>query len=107
MARDAYRMMRDQGDRINAAGDLFTVARLLHAAGRPADAARVLSRSLAQYEELGASVASYDRGEIDTLVAHLNESLTHDAFVQATEAGRSLTDGDIDAIIDDAVSALT
>ncbi|MDQ2689594.1 MAG: hypothetical protein M3Y29_04900, partial [Chloroflexota bacterium] len=107
MARDGYRMTREQGDRKGVAGDLYTIARLLAAANRPADAARVLSRSLALYDELGMVVPSYDRAEIDKLVDRLRTAIGEDELARATEAGRTLTDEEVDAIVDDAVAALT
>ena len=107
LARDAYRMKRQQGDQMGVASDLFTITRLLAAADRPEDAARVLSRSVALYEELGAAVPSYDLADIEKLRRSLAATLGEAGFAKATDAGRTLTLDEVDAILDATVVALT
>ncbi len=106
LVRDSYRLKRRQGNQIAVASDLFTIARLLAYADRPPDAAKVLSRSSALYE-LGAAIPPYDITEIEKVMGRLKATLSHAEYARAQEAGRSLTDEDIDAIVDDAVARLT
>jgi len=107
LVRDSYRLKRQRGDQISVAGDLLTIARLLAYADRPTDAAQVLSRSSALYDELGAAVPRYDIADIEKVIGRIKAALSDAEYAQAQEAGRSLTDEDIDAIVDDAVARLT
>jgi len=102
LVRDSYRLKRQQGDQISVAGDLLTIARLLAYADRPTDAAKVLSRSSALYAELGAAIPRYDITDIEKVMGRIKATLSDAEYARAQEAGRSLTDEDIDAIVDDA-----
>jgi ATP/maltotriose-dependent transcriptional regulator MalT len=105
LARDSLRMKRSLGDQIGVASDLFTNAGLLAGRGGATDSAQHLSRSLSLYAELGAAVPDYDRADIDALTAALRDALPDEALESATKAGRSMSDDEIDAILDDALAA--
>jgi hypothetical protein len=49
----------------------------------------------------------YDISEIEKVMGRLRATLSDAEYARAQEAGRSLTDEDIDAIVDDAVARLT
>ena len=49
----------------------------------------------------------YDITAIEKVMGRLKATLSDAENSRAQEAGRSLTDGDIDAIVDDAVARLT
>jgi len=106
LARDSYRMKRQEGDRMAVADALFIIARLLAYADRPSDSAKVLSRSAALYEELGAAIPSYDIADREATIARIRESLGETGYEQALEAGRLLADTDIDAILDEMVAVV-
>ena len=101
LARDSYRMKRDQGDRQGVASDLLTIARLLTRMDRARLAARVLARSTALYEEMGAAIPSYDLAEREAVIAQVRQNLGDDEYAKAWESGRSLDDAKVDAILDE------
>jgi predicted ATPase len=103
LTRDAYRMKRSQGDRMGVAQGLFTLARLLTRLEHPHLATRVLARSTALYEEMGAAFPSYDIAERDEVIARVRQHLGDDEYAKAWESGRSLDDAEIDAILDEIV----
>jgi predicted ATPase/class 3 adenylate cyclase len=103
LARDSYRMKRDQGDRQGVASDLFTIARLLTKLDRTYDAARVLARSTTLYEEMGAAIPSYDVAERKAVIAQLRRNLGDDEYAKACEEGRSLSDVEVDGILEEIV----
>jgi ATP/maltotriose-dependent transcriptional regulator MalT len=105
LVRDSYRLKREQGDQISVASDLFTIARLLAYSGRPEAATRVLARSAALHEELGAAIPSYDIPDREAAIAHIRETLTPDEYAAAWSAGRALTDGDVDVLLDELLAA--
>ena len=103
LTRDAYRMKRSQGDRMGVAQGLFTLVRLLTRLDHPHLATRVLARSTALYEEIGAAFPSYDIAERDEVIARVRQHLDDDEYAKAWESGRSLDDAEIDAILDEIV----
>ena len=103
LAREAYRINRNDGDRLGVAGTLFTIARLLSKMGRAHVAARVLSRSTALYDEMGAAIPSYDLAEREVTIGRIRESLNDEEYASAWDSGRSLTDAEVDAILDEIV----
>nr|MBA2570408.1 hypothetical protein [Chloroflexota bacterium] len=68
---------------------------------------QVLSRSSALYDELGAAVPRYDIADIEKVIGRIKAALSDAEYARAQEAGRSLTDEDIDDVVDDAVARLT
>ena len=99
--------MRKQGDLMSVAADLFSVARLLAAADRPADATAVLARSQAIYEEIGAAIPTYDQEDTDELTERIRAALPAGDYERAQERGRTLADDEVDALLDELVADLT
>ena len=87
---EAYQINLDLGQRIEVAGDLSRLARILAAAGRMVEAAQVLGRSIALAEELGISRA-YERDRDEETLDILREALDEAALAEAMDAGRTLT----------------
>lgn len=106
LLRDSYRLKRAQGDEIGVAGDLFALALLLEALGRPSDSARMLAKSLRRYDEIGAAIPSYDAEPIAKLTQRLSDALTEADHRAATDAGRTTTDGEAAAVLDAIVAEL-
>ena len=98
MLRDAYRIRRAAGDRLEIASILLTLARVLAATRRPADAARVLGRSTAMYEEIGAAIPNYDVPEREQTIARIRETLGDPQFDATWAEGRAMSEADMDAL---------
>jgi hypothetical protein len=105
--RDSFRMRRDQGDRMGVANDLFTAARLLARVERLADAAMLMSGTRTLYATLGAAIPTYDRAEMDETDDQIRAALSPAELEHATERGRTITDEQVDAILDDVVAVLS
>ena len=88
---EAVRIYRDVGETVKIPDSLARFARVHAAGGAARTAAQLLSKSLAMYEELGASVPPYvsNRNELTraAIHAHLDEA----AFAEASEEGRRMT----------------
>jgi len=56
---------------------------------------------------LGAIIPPYDITEIEKVMGRIKAALSDAEYARAQEAGRTLTDEEIDAIVDDAVARLT
>jgi predicted ATPase/class 3 adenylate cyclase len=106
LIRESYRMKRSQGDLLGVASDLFSFARLLFAAGRSADAAEVLARSLSTYSESGAAIPTYDQAAVAALAADIRAALGADAYARAEERGPNLSEDRIDALMDELPASL-
>jgi predicted kinase len=66
-------------------------AHVLAVEGKAEAAARLLSSSDAQCEEIGMSLRSWDREFFDQTTAIIRSQLDEAAFVEAWERGRTLT----------------
>ena len=104
LARDSYWIKRSEGDRLQVASALFTIARLLAKTGRAVSATRVLSRSTALYEEMDAAIPSYDLVDREETVDEIRRSLSESEYEDAWESGRRLGDSEIDAILEEVVA---
>jgi len=90
MLNEAYRIVRNLGDRVESADILSRFAEILGSARRPTTAARLLSCSETLREEFGAGrswVASRNEGTLALIRAQLDEA----AFAEAWEQGQALT----------------
>jgi hypothetical protein len=82
---------------------IVVAAEVIAAAGRAAEAARLVGWAGAQYEELGAAEpwAQHDIAEIEAVAM---EQLGEAARVEAAEAGRRLTTDEAFALANEALS---
>jgi tetratricopeptide (TPR) repeat protein len=87
---EAYGIHRDLGERVEVADDLSALARVLAVAGKAGTAARLLARSAALTEEIGASQWWTSERNEETLTT-IRLQLDDAAFAEAWEEGRRLT----------------
>ena len=90
LTTDSHRIFRDLGDLLLIAGCVGRFARILALSGRPEIAARVLSSSAAQLNEIGAMPPHIAKIRDQTLVA-IRPQLDEVTFNRAWEEGQALT----------------
>jgi hypothetical protein len=103
MLKESHRIHRDLGDPIGIVRDLSRVARVLAAVGRAETAARLLSGSMALYEELGASLRPWLAEMNEETLATIRAQLDEAAFSGAWEQGRALTADEAVALAGDSL----
>jgi len=91
MLKEAYRIDRDLGERLEIALDLCRFAFTLAVAGTPGRAARLLSRAEALREEIGASFPEWAARRNDQALSTIRTQLGEAAFAEAWKEGQALT----------------
>jgi predicted ATPase/class 3 adenylate cyclase len=91
MLKEAYRIDRNHGDRLEIALDLCRFAAALAAAGRAGTATRLLSRSDALREEIGVPFRAWGAEMNERTLSAIRTQLDEAALSEAWEAGRVLT----------------
>jgi predicted ATPase/class 3 adenylate cyclase len=91
MLKEAYRIDRDHGDRLEIALDLCRFAAALAVAGRAGTATRLLSRSEGLREEIGVTFRAWGAEMNDRTLASIRAQLDEAAFAEEWEQGRALT----------------
>jgi predicted ATPase/class 3 adenylate cyclase len=89
--KEAHEIFRDLGDPMEIAVGLCRFAWALALEGRADAAARVFARSLMLYEELGVRVPAWVAPMNDECLAVIRAALDEDAFVAASERGRTMS----------------
>jgi hypothetical protein len=101
MLKQSHRIQRDLGDLYQTTLTLCRLARVVAAEGRAGTAARLLSRSEALNEEIGASVRSGGTGGLrmnEETLTKIRASLDEAAFAEAWEQGQTLTVDEVAAL---------
>ena len=92
MLQEAYATYRSVGDR-SFVGDLLARrAHVLAAAGKPVEAARVLSKSDAVSSEMALLRRDVHERRYEDAMAAIRSKLDEDAFARAWDEGRALTE---------------
>ena len=91
LLRDAFQILRDLGDVQGLLDGVSRFARIRAQTSLPALAARLLSGSLALYEEIGLEVPLYQMKRDEETLGLVGEQLDEAALAEAWEAGRTLT----------------